>query len=55
MLSKLTGAKKKFVCNSLVKNLFFTRQICTLATLVRQILLLVKKSITLLTCCINTY
>jgi hypothetical protein len=46
---------KNFVCNSLVKHLFFTRRICAIAALVRQIFLLVKKSITLLTCCINNY
>jgi hypothetical protein len=43
------GAKKMFVCNSLVKYLFL------LVLLVRQIFLLVKKSITLLTCYINNY
>jgi ABC-type uncharacterized transport system permease subunit len=34
---------------------FFTRRICPLASLERQIFLLVKKSITLLTCYIHNY
>jgi hypothetical protein len=40
------GRQKIFVCNSLVKYLFFTRRICALASLERQIFLLVKKSFT---------
>jgi hypothetical protein len=34
---------------------FFTRRICALDSLERQIFLLLKESITLLTCCINNY
>jgi hypothetical protein len=37
------GAKFFFICNSLVKYLFFTRRICALASLDGQIFLLVKK------------
>jgi hypothetical protein len=51
----INGRQKMFVSNSLVKYLFFTRRICVLASLGRQIFLLVKKSITLLTCCITKY
>jgi hypothetical protein len=49
LLSKLTGAKKMLYAFSLVKYLFFY------SADLQQIFLLVKKSITLLTCCINNY
>jgi hypothetical protein len=45
LLENQNGGKlqKFFVCNSLVKYLFFTRRIYALASLERQIFLLVKK------------
>jgi hypothetical protein len=47
------GRQNFFVCNSLVKYLYFIRWISALASLVAQIFLLVKK--VLLTCYINNY
>jgi hypothetical protein len=46
----------KIFCMQLISEVsFFTRRICALVSLEWQIFLLVKKSITLLTCCINNY
>jgi hypothetical protein len=48
-------APKNFCMQHVSKVSFFDSANCALASLERQIFLLVKKSITLLTCCINNY